>query len=338
MTLPQLPLRVPPALGRAGGALLVLLALSVTVYVLFYVAPGDPARLACGERCNPVQVAQVREQLGLNAPVTVQYLHFLQGLFTGRDYSGGAGLVLHCDAPCLGFSYQNDRQVTELLLDRLPATLSLALGAMVIWLVVGVGTGLLSALRRGGITERALTVLTLGATGTPVFVLGLLLLMAVCAYLQWLPFPTYVPLGQDPEQWAWNLLLPWITLGVFESAKYARLTRSSTLETLAEDHIRTFRAYGVGERAIIIRHAVRGALAPVIALSAVDFGTMIGGAVLTESLFGIPGLGKTLIDGVRVMDLPVVVGVVLAIGAAVVVAGAVADLLYALADRRVALA
>ncbi|MFB7055791.1 ABC transporter permease [Streptomyces vinaceus] len=324
-------------LGRIGGALFVLLALSVTVYLLFYVAPGDPARLACGERCNPVQVAQVRGQLGLNDPVVVQYLHFLQGLFTGRDYSGGAGLVLHCDAPCLGFSYQNDQQVTELLLDRLPATLSLALGALVIWLVVGVGTGLLSALRRGGLTERALTLLTLAGTGTPVFIFGLLLLMVVCAYLRWLPFPTYVPLGEDPEQWAWNMLLPWITLGVFESAKYARLTRSATLETLAEDHIRTFRAYGVGERAIVTRHALRGAVAPVIALSAVDFGTMIGGAVLTESLFGIPGLGKTLIDGVRVVDLPVVVGVVLAIGAAVVLAGVVADLLYALADRRVAL-
>ncbi|MFI5616412.1 ABC transporter permease [Streptomyces sp. NPDC051567] len=325
-------------LKRTGGALLVLLALSVAVHALFYLAPGDPARLACGERCNPAQIAQVREQLGLNDPVAAQYLHFLQGLLLGRDHSGGAGLVLRCDAPCLGFSYQNDRQVTELLLDRLPATLSLALGALVIWLVVGVGTGLLSALRRGGPTERALTVLTLAGTGTPVFILGLLLLMAVCAYLQWLPFPTYVPLGEDPEQWAWNLLLPWVTLGFFESAKYARLTRSATLETLAEDHIRTFRAYGVGERTIVTRHAARGAVAPVIALSAVDFGTMIGGAVLTESLFGIPGLGKTLIDGVRVVDLPVVVGVVLAIGTAVVVAGAVADLLYAVADRRVALA
>ncbi|GAA0307797.1 ABC transporter permease [Streptomyces polychromogenes] len=324
-------------LKRLGGALLVLLALSAVVYALFYVAPGDPARLACGERCNPVQIAQVRTQLGLDDPVAVQYLHFLQGVLAGRDYSGGAGLVLHCDAPCLGFSYQNDRQVTELLLDRLPATFSLALGALVIWLVVGVGTGLLSAVRRGGITERVLTVLTLAATGTPVFILGLLLLMAVCAYLRWLPFPTYVPFGEDPEQWAWNLLLPWATLGFFESAKYARLTRSSTLETLAEDHIRTFRAYGVGERRIVTRHAVRGALGPVIALSAVDFGSMIGGAVLTESLFGVPGLGKTLIDGVRVVDLPVVVGVVLTIGTAVILAGAVADLLHALADRRVAL-
>ncbi|MEU3061260.1 ABC transporter permease [Streptomyces subrutilus] len=324
-------------LTRTGGAVLVLLALSVAVYALFYVAPGDPARLACGERCNPAQIAQVRTQLGLDDSVAVQYLHFLRGILAGRDYSGGAGLVVHCDAPCLGFSYQNDRQVTELLLERLPATVSLALGALVIWLAVGVGTGLLSALRRGGFTERALTVLTLAATGTPVFILGLLLLMAVCAYLQWLPFPTYVPLTEDPEQWAWNLLLPWIALGLFESAKYARITRSSTLETLAEDHIRTFRAYGVGERALVTRHAARGAVAPVIALTAVDFGTMIGGAVLTESLFGIPGLGKTLIDGVRVVDLPVVVGVVLAIGAAVVIAGAVADLLYAVADRRVAL-
>ncbi|MFI0922665.1 ABC transporter permease [Streptomyces sp. NPDC021012] len=324
-------------LKRLAGAALVLLTLSVLVYALFYLAPGDPARLACGERCNPQQIAQVREQLGLKSSVFSQYLHFLQGVFAGRDYSTGTAVV-HCDAPCLGLSYQNDQQVTQLILERLPATASLALGAMVVWLLVGVGTGLLSALRRGGITERALTVLTLAGTGTPVFILGLLLLMAVCAYLQWLPFPSYVPFGDDPEQWAWNMLLPWVTLGFFESAKYARLTRSSTLETLAEDHIRTFRAYGVGERSVVTRHALRGAVPPVIAVSAVDLGSMFGGAVLTESLFGIPGLGKTLLDGVRTIDLPVVVGVVLVMGATVVLANVLADLLYAAADRRVVLA
>ncbi|MFC8898743.1 ABC transporter permease [Streptomyces cinereoruber] len=323
-------------LKRLAGAALVLLALSVLVYGLFYLAPGDPARLACGERCNPQQIAQVREQLGLNESVFTQYLHFLQGVFVGRDHSTGTSVV-HCDAPCLGLSYQSDQQVTQLVLERLPATASLALGAMVVWLLVGVGTGLLSALRRGGITERALTVLTLAGTGTPVFILGLLLLMAVCAHLQWLPFPSYVPLGEDPEQWAWNMLLPWIALGLFESAKYARLTRSSTLETLAEDHIRTFRAYGVGERSVVTRHALRGAVPPVIAISAVDLGSMFGGAVLTESLFGIPGLGKTLIDGVRQIDLPVVVGVVMVMGTAVVLANVLADLLYAAADRRVVL-
>ncbi|WP_328942690.1 ABC transporter permease [Streptomyces sp. NBC_00250] len=323
-------------LKRLAGAVLVLLALSVLVYALFYLAPGDPARLACGERCNPQQIAQVREQLGLNDSMFVQYLHFLQGIFAGRDYSTGTSVV-HCDAPCLGLSYQSDQQVTQLVLERLPATASLTLGAMVIWLVVGVGTGLLSALRRGGPTERLLTLLTLAGTGTPVFILGLLLLMAVCAYLQWLPFPGYVPLGENPEQWAWNMLLPWLTLGFFESAKYARLTRSSTLETLAEDHIRTFRAYGVGERSVVTRHALRGAVPPVIAVSAVDLGSMFGGAVLTESLFGIPGLGKTLIDGVRSIDLPVVVGVVMVTGTFVVLANVLADLLYAAADRRVVL-
>ncbi|MFF0272536.1 ABC transporter permease [Streptomyces sp. NPDC004330] len=323
-------------LKRLAGAALVLLALSVLVYALFYLAPGDPARLACGERCNPQQIAQVREQLGLDDSMPVQYLHFLQGVLTGRDYSTGTSVV-HCDAPCLGLSYQSDQQVTALVLERLPATASLTLGAMAVWLVIGVGTGLLSALRRGGTTERLLTLLTLAGTGTPVFILGLLLLMAVCAYLQWLPFPSYVPLGEDPEQWAWNMLLPWLTLGLFESAKYARLTRSATLETLAEDHIRTFRAYGVAERSVVTRHALRGAVPPVVAVSAVDLGSMFGGAVLTESLFGIPGLGKTLIDGVRAIDLPVVVGVVMVTGTFVVLANVLADLLYAAADRRVVL-
>ncbi|MER5883529.1 ABC transporter permease [Streptomyces sp. NPDC001941] len=324
-------------LKRLIGAVLVLFALSVLVYGLFYVLPGNPAQIACGEKCTPAQVAQVRERLGLDEGVWAQYAHFLGGLFTGRDYSAGVG-VLHCDAPCLGLSYKNGQPVTAMIVEKLPATASLALGALVVWTVVGVGTGLLSAVRRGGLTERALTVVTLAATGMPVFILGLLLMMAVCAYLEWLPFPSYVGLTEDPEQWAWNMLLPWVTLGFFESAKYARLTRSSTLETLAEDHIRTFRAYGVGERAVVARHALRGAFPPVIALSAYDLGTMFGGAVLTERLFNIPGLGNALITGVRQVDLPVVVGVVMLLGVAVVLANVLADVLYAVADRRVVLA
>ncbi|MFI7097933.1 ABC transporter permease [Streptomyces sp. NPDC050161] len=323
-------------LRRLGGALIVLFLLSALVYLLFYVAPGDPAKLACGPRCNVEQIRQVREQLHLGEPLLQQYLHFLQGIVAGRDYSTGTG-VLHCQAPCLGLSYQNDQPVTTLLASRLPVTASLALGAMVLWLLLGVGTGLLSALRRGGTTERVLTVLTLAGTATPVFITGLLLLMVFCAALQWLPFPTYVPLTEDPEQWAWNLLLPWTALALLESAKYARLTRSATLETLAEDHIRTFRAYGLRERTVIGKHALRGALPPVIALNAIDLGTMFGGAMLTETLFGLPGIGRLTVQSVRTVDLPVVVGAVLGIGAAVVIAGAIADVLYALADRRVTL-
>nr|WP_272919828.1 ABC transporter permease [Streptomyces sp. SID5468] len=319
---------------RLVGMAVVLLVLSVVVYAVFYLAPGDPAQMACGMRCGPVQVHQLRAQLGLDEPVLTQYGHFLIGLFTGRTFGSGAA-ALHCDAPCLGISYRTNEQVWAMITARLPVTASLALGAMVVWLLLGVGTGLLSVLRRGRFTERLLTSLTLAGTAVPVFIIGLLLLLLFCAYLQWLPFPSYVPLTQDPQQWFWGLLLPWVSLALIESAKYARLTRSAMLETLAEDHIRTFRAYGIGERHLVTRHALRASLTPVIALSAMDLGTMFGSAVLTESLFGLPGLGRLMVGSVNVLDLPVVVGLVLVTGFFVVAAGAVADILYAVADRRV---
>ncbi|RGD58080.1 ABC transporter permease [Kitasatospora xanthocidica] len=323
-------------LRKAVGMLGVLLVLSLVVYAVFYIAPGDPAQLACGEKCSPAQVAQVRERLGLDAPVYLQYAHFLQGVVAGRDFSAGTGL-LHCQAPCLGISYRSGEQVTDMITARLPVTASLALGAMVLWLVLGVGTGLVSALRRGRLSERLLTALTLTGSSIPVFVIGLVLLIVLCAQLQWLPFPSYVPLTEDPQQWFWGLLLPWVSLALIESAKYARLTRSSMLETLADDHIRTFRAYGVSERHLVTRHALRGALTPVIALTAIDLGTMFGSAVLTESLFGLPGLGKLLVTSVGLIDLPTVVGLTLVTGFFVVLANVIADVLYAVTDRRVVL-
>ncbi|WP_420036542.1 ABC transporter permease [Streptomyces sp. cg28] len=324
-------------LRRAAGAVFVLLALSIVVYAAFYVAPGNVAQIACGPRCSPAQVAQVSAQLHLGDPLYLQYAHFVEALFAGRDYSTGTG-VLHCHAPCLGLSYQSDQQVTQLILAKLPATASLVLGGAVLWVLLGVGTGILSVWRRGRPTERILTWITLAGMATPVFVIGLLLIIVLVTALQILPFPDYVPFTDDPEQWAWNLLLPWISLALVSAAPYARMTRAAMLETLAEDHVRTFRAYGVGERTLVRRHALRGALAPVIALGALDVGAMFGGAVLTESLFGIPGICRELVDAVKNVDLPVVVGLVLVTGFFVVLANAVADVLQALADRRVVLA
>ncbi|MER5836974.1 ABC transporter permease [Streptomyces sp. NPDC002130] len=323
-------------LRRAVGAVLTLFVISVIVYVVFYATPGNVAQITCGPRCSPEQVHQVARQLNLDDPLFVRYGHFLQGLVAGQDYSTGTS-AQHCSAPCLGLSYQSDQQVTQLILAKLPVSLSLVAGAMVIWLVLGVGTGVLSAWRRGRFSERVLTGITLAGTATPVFVIGLVLMIVVCGELQLLPFPQYVALGEDPEQWAWNLLLPWLSLALIEAAAFARLTRASMLETLAEDHIRTFRAYGVGERSIVGRHALRGAFAPVIALNANNVGSAIGGAVLTETLFGLPGIGQELVHAVNVVDLPVVVGMVLVIGFFVVLANAVADVLYAVADRRVVL-
>ncbi|MFH8220345.1 ABC transporter permease [Streptomyces sp. NPDC018057] len=324
-------------LRRALGALITLLAISVIVYVVFYATPGNVAQISCGPRCSPEQVHQVAQQLRLDDPLYVRYWHFLEGLVAGQDYSTGTS-VEHCFAPCLGVSYQSGRQVLSIILTKLPVSLSLVFGAMVLWLILGVGTGVLSAWRRGRISERVLTAVTLAGTATPVFVIGLVLLIVVCGEFQWLPFPQYVSLTDDPEQWAWNLILPWLSLALIEAAAFARMTRASMLETLAEDHIRTFRAYGVGERAIVGRHALRGALAPVIALNANNVGSAVGGAVLTETLFGLPGIGQELVHAVNVVDLPVVVGMVLVIGFFVVIANAVADVLFAVADRRVVLA
>ncbi|MEU2425953.1 ABC transporter permease [Streptomyces sp. NPDC007851] len=324
------------ALRRVIGAVITLLAISVIVYVVFYVTPGNVAQITCGPRCSPEQVHQVAQQLRLDDPLYVRYWHFLQGIVAGQDYSTGTS-VAHCAAPCLGLSYRSDQQVMQIILTKLPVSLSLVLGAMVLWLLLGVGTGILSVWRRGRFTERALTGLTLAGISTPVFVIGLVLMIVVCGQLELLPFPEYVSFADDPEQWAWNLLLPWLTLAVAEAAYFARLTRASMLETLAEDHIRTFRAYGVGERAVVGRHALRGALAPIIALNANDVGSAVGGAVLIETLFGLPGIGQELVHAVTVVDLPVVVGMVLVIGFFVVLANAVADVLYALADRRVVL-
>ncbi|MFJ8359159.1 ABC transporter permease [Streptomyces sp. NPDC093984] len=324
-------------LRRVVGALVTLFALSLIIYVVFYVTPGNVAQITCGPRCSPEQVHQVAQQLKLDDPLYVRYWHFLQGLFVGQDYSTGTS-VEHCPAPCLGLSYQSDQQVTGIILGKLPVSFSLVLGAMVIWLLLGIGTGVLSAWRRGRVTERALTAITLAGVATPVFVIGLILMIVICGQLQLLPFPQYVDFSDDPEQWAWNLLLPWLSLALIEAANFARLTRASMLETLAEDHIRTFRAYGVGERSVIARHALRGAFASVISLNAVTFGSAVGGAVLTETLFGLPGIGQELVQAVKVVDLPVVVGMVLVIGFFVVLANAVADVLYAVADRRVVLA
>ncbi|MGX5184329.1 ABC transporter permease [Streptomyces avermitilis] len=323
-------------LRRGLGAVVTLFAISVIVYVVFYATPGNVAQITCGPRCSPEQVHQVAEQLKLDDPLYVRYWHFLEGIVAGQDYSTGTS-VQHCSAPCLGLSYRTDQQVTQLIWTKLPVSLSLVFGAMVLWLILGVGTGVLSAWRRGRLTERVLTGITLVGVATPVFVIGLILMIVVCGQLELLPFPQYVAFTDDPEQWAWNLLLPWLSLALIEAAAFARLTRAAMLETLAEDHVRTFRAYGVGERSIIGRHALRGALSPVIALNANNFGAQVGGAVLTETLFGLPGIGQDLVHAVAVVDLPVVVGMVLVIGFFVVLANALADVLYAVADRRVVL-
>ena len=317
-------------LGMAG----VLLVLSAIVYGLFYLMPGNPALLVCGKRCDAGQVAQVSRSLGLNRPIYAQYWTFLESIFAGHGYNTGVGTAW-CSAPCLGYSFQSDEPVTQLLTQSLPVDASLTIGAAILWLGLGIGFGLFAALRPNGLRDKATTFVALTLGSTPVFILALLLLLAFCVWWQILPFPTYVPITQSPGQWFKNLLLPWLAIALVSAGGYLRLTRAGVLESLGQDYIRTLRAYGYGERRVVLRHAVRGALPTVATLAAMDIGALLGGAVFTETMFGLPGLGKLLVDSANNIDLPVVTGITLLAATFIIVANTAADLLYAVLDPRV---
>ncbi len=282
----------------------------------------------------PARSRRVSQSLGLNRPIYAQFWTFLSSIFTGHSYNTGVGTTW-CSAPCLGYSFQSYEPVTQLLTQSLPVDASLTIGAAILWLGLGIGFGLFSALRPNGLRDKATTFIGLTLGSVPVFILALLLLLAFCVWWQILPFPTYVPITQSPGQWFENLLLPWFAIALVMAGGYLRLTRAGVLEALSQDYIRTLRAYGYGERRVVLRHAVRGALPTVATLAAMDIGALLGGAVFTETMFGLPGLGKLLVDSANNIDLPVVTGITLLAAAFIIVANTVADLLYAVLDPRV---
>lgn len=329
---------------RVIGALLMLLVVSIFTFAIAFILPriagGSAESLASryvGRTANAQEVALAAERLGFNDPLPVQYGRWVGAIFTGADYDYGPG-VERCPAPCLGYSFINHTPVWPDLLDRLPVTLSLAVGASLLWLVAGVAIGVLSALRRGSIFDRAAMAVALGGVSLPIFFTGIMSLAIFSYKLGWTAEGgSYVPFTQNPAEWFYDLLLPWITLALLFSATYARLTRAGMLETMGEDYIRTARAKGLPERQVISRHGLRAALTPIITIFGLDVGLLLGGAVLTETAFSLPGLGKYAIDAINTNDMPKIMGVTLLAAIFVVVANLVVDLLYAVVDPRVRL-
>jgi peptide/nickel transport system permease protein len=307
----------------AGAA--VLFVISVAVFVLFFVvAPGDPAANFVGRGATPQQIEMARARYGLDQPVYVQY----------AKYAGG---LLHGD---LGFSFRNAEPVRKTLLTRLPATASLAVGSAVLWLAMGIPVGILAATRPRSARDRAATIFSLGGLSAPSFVLGLLMLYVLFFQLTvhgWHLFPGngYVPFTSNPFEWARHLVLPWVTLAITYAASYSRLVRGSLLEVLGEDYIRTARAKGLSERRVVVRHGLRSALTPVVTLLGIDLGSLLGGAIVTEALFGLQGIGQTAVQAVTTGDLPIIFGTVMFAAFFVVVGNLVVDLAYAMLDVRV---
>jgi peptide/nickel transport system permease protein len=311
-----------------------LFALSLITYVLFYALPVDPGRLTCGVHCTPEAIAANRHRLGLDDPFYLQYWSWVKALFVGRDY--GTGFVqMHCYAPCLGYSWNQQQMVTSLIASALPVTVYLAIGAFVLWMTVGIFTGVLAARYKGSIFDRGVMAITLVGFSLPSFFIGLFILIFLVVRWQILPYPHYIAPSESFIGFLGSLILPWTTLAILYAAYYTRLTRSQMLDTMNEDYIRTARAKGLAEKIVIRKHAFRAGLTPIVTSAGLDFAGLLGGAIITERIFGMRGLGSVAVRAVGELDLAVLVAVTLLGGTFVVVANLVVDILYAAIDPRV---
>jgi peptide/nickel transport system permease protein len=319
--------------GRFAGMILVLLIVTFITFVVFYILPSDPAQLACGRPCSPQSLELARDFMGFNAPWYQQFFDFLGGIFTGRTFGSGPAAI-HCPAPCFGYDFQNNAEVLTQILDRVGVSFSVAIGAAIIWLITGVGLGVLSALKRGTTVDKLTMAVAMAGVSMPAYLAGMIGITIFAFALDIVPKTGYVELADDPLQWAWHLVLPWLVLAFLHAAIYARLTRGQMLETLSEDFIRTARAKGLTERKVIGKHALRNVLLPIVTVFGVDLGALLAGTVITERIFGLPGVGKLLVDGIAGLNLPILLGVTLFSALLVTVVNFVVDLFYGVLDPR----
>ncbi|MFO1210457.1 MAG: ABC transporter permease [Amaricoccus sp.] len=302
----------------------VLITLSAFVFFLFFVAPGDPARMIAGDKATEAQLEQIRKNLGVDRPIVVQYGSFVAKAVTGD----------------LGFSYRNQQPVAQIILRRIPATLSLVAGAVVLWLAIGIPIGISSARHPGTLRDRLGQAFILVGLSFPTFVLGMMSLYVLYFLPRQAGFTLFPPGGykaltSGPMIWAWHLALPWTTLALTMAAVYARLTRGQMLEVMGEDYIRTARAKGASERTVVWRHGMRAALTPLVTQLGADIALLLGGVIVIEQVYGLQGVGALAVQAVSNQDRPIIIGVVLLGGTFIVIANIVVDLLYVLLDPRV---
>jgi peptide/nickel transport system permease protein len=326
---------------RLIAAVFLLIIVSMVTFAIFFLLPklGGQTNYGLATQYvgrNPTRAAvlQMENQLGLNRPIYLQFWHYLKAIVAGEHYGTGTARV-YCPPPCFGYSFKNQQPVWPMMVSDIPVTVSLAIGAAILWLVFGITIGVISALKRGTIFDRFSMSLALAGVSLPIFFTGLIAL-ELFSY-KWPIFPNvqFVPFTQNPLLWARNLVLPWVTLAFLYAALYARLTRAGMLETMSEDYIRTARAKGLPERTVIVKHGLRAALTPIITIFGMDLGALLGGAILTEYTFSLHGLGLFTIEAIQDQDFPEIMGVVLLAAFFIVIANLCVDILYAVVDPRV---
>jgi peptide/nickel transport system permease protein len=316
----------------------VILVVSIVTFIISYVMPQwfgeNLAATYAGKGATPATFAAIGHKLGFDQPLIQQYWQFFKGIFVGRTYGNGS-VSVNCPAPCFGYSYVDNELVWPKLIADFPVTLSLAIGASVMWLFLGVASGVVAALRKGRFTDRAVIITSLAGISMPVNFTALAVALLVQYQFHIIDQIQYVPFTQDPYAWARNIFFPCLTLAVISAAAYARITRATMLDTLNDDFVRTARAKGLPERTVVGKHAMRVIYTPVITMFGLDFGALLGGAVVTEEIFGFHGIGFDAVDAIFRDDIPVVMGVTLMAAFFIIAANLVVDLLYGVLDPRV---
>jgi len=315
--------------------ILLLFLLTVAVFTLFNLVPNDPARLFCAKTCSPAVIEDIRHKLELDIPVTEQYTRFITGIFTGRTFSPSVPQPIECEAPCLGYSWVKKTEVLTLITAAAPVTFWLAIGAFAIWITTGVSLGIFAALKRGRWPDRLVVTLSLIGYSMPSFFLGLLLYVFVILTLKLLPLPQFVSPFDNPVKFLQTMILPWLVLAALNAAFYMRLTRNQVLEVFSDDYVRTARAKGLPERTVVVKHALRAGLTPIVTAAGLDLAYLLGGAIISEKIFSLPGLGALAIGSITSSDLPLIAGITLVTSSIIIIANFVVDLLYAVVDPRV---
>jgi peptide/nickel transport system permease protein len=311
---------------RLLWVILVMLVVTLVTFVIFFVMPpSDPAVAFAGKHATPELIAEARRQFGLDKPLYHQYGLFVKHLFLGDEYGW----------PGLGFSYNNRVPIREELFSRIGITFQLAAGAAVIWLLLGISIGIISALRPRTVVDRAAMGFALFGVSAPVFWLGLMFLLIFWQKLGLLPGTGYVSFGSNPGEWLGHMIMPWVVLALLYAAFYARMVRANLIETMGEDYIRTARAKGLSERTVVGKHGLRASLTPVVTMFGIDFATLLGGAVITETVFNLPGIGAWVVGSVNSGDLPAVLGVVVIASFFIALLSLIVDIIYAYLDPRV---
>ncbi len=309
------------AIRRLLGMVAVLFAVSVLTFLIFNVIPSsDPAQRMAGKTATPQLIANITEEWGFDDPLPQQYLTMMEKVFTGD-------LI----------SYEGREDVDERIIEGIPATFSLCLGAVVIWMFFGVLFGYLSAVRSGGMLDRALTVLAITGLSIPIFLIGEVFLVYLTYKTEILPSGGYVEFGENPLEWAGHLVLPWVTLAIVYIGIYSRILRANMLDAMNEDYVRTARAKGLSERHVMTRHVMRNSLVPIVTLLGLDIGALLGGAIVVEAIFSLNGIGEYAYLSLINTDLPPIMAIVLFGAFFIVLFNALVDIAYAYLDPRVKL-